>query len=178
MGMKIAIVAATLAALPAFSAIPEPDGLAPRLRATANEEPAFMLTGNGVYIYVCRATAFDPNVYAWYFLAPDATLYEGSRSAGRFATVGIYEALNDRTSVSGVVRATQAAGAGNLPWVLIRARPNGESSGLFQGVTSIQRVNTSGGAPPNAGCSLDTLGEEARVTYNADYYFYRKRGTS
>jgi hypothetical protein len=178
MGLRIAILAAALASLPALSAIPEPSGIAPRLRASADEEAAFRLSGNGVYIYVCRPTAFDPDVYAWYFLAPDATLYDGSRSAGRFATVGIYESLDDRTSVSGVVRATQPAGAGNLPWALIRARPNGESSGLFQGVTSIQRVNTSGGAPPRGGCSLDTLGEEARVTYNADYYFYRKRGTS
>ena len=178
MGMRIAILAAAIASLPALSAIPEPAGLNPRLRASANEEPAFMLSGNGVYVYVCRPTAFDPKVYAWSFLAPDATLYEGSRSAGRLATAGIYESLDDRTSVSGVVRATQPAGAGNLPWAMIRARPADETSGLFQGVTSIQRVNTSGGAPPNGGCGSDTMGEESRVTYNADYYFYRKRGAS
>jgi hypothetical protein len=39
-------------------------------------------------------------------------------------------------------------------------------------VTYIQRVNTVGGlAPEYAG---DYVGEEVRVPYAADYYFYRK----
>ena len=47
--------------------------------------------------------------------------------------------------------------------------------GLFAGVTSFQRVNTNGGAPPRAGCDADHGGAEARQNFTADYYFYRKR---
>jgi uncharacterized protein DUF3455 len=174
---SVFLIAALLSA-PALGAISEPSGLTPRLRAPATEAPAFVLAGSGVYVYECKATVEDPNVFAWYFVAPDATLYDGSRNAGRHATVGLYEAASDRTSVSGVVRATQGAGAGNLPWALLRARPVGEVDGLFQGVTSIQRVNTSGGAPPATGCDSSTAGNEFRSAYNADYYFYKPRGAS
>ena len=45
---------------------------------------------------------------------------------------------------------------------------------MFAGVTSIQRVNTDGGAAPTRGCGPDNVGAEARVAYRADYYFYKR----
>jgi len=176
MGNRLLLLAAALAALPA-AAITEPGGIAASLRVPASEAPAFVLNGNGVYIYQCRQALSDPNTYVWAFVVPDATLYDGSRSVARHATIGLYESLSDRTSVSGVVRSSQPAGGANLPWVLIRAQPIGES-GLFANVSSIQRVNTTGGAAPSSGCGPDNVGEEARVAYQADYYFYKRAGTS
>jgi hypothetical protein len=175
MGNRTLLLAAALAALPA--AIAEPGGIAASLRVPANEAPAFVLNGNGVYIYQCRQAISDPDTYVWAFVVPDATLYDGSRSVARHATIGLFESLSDRTSVSGVVRSSQPAGGANLPWVLIRAQPIGES-GLFANVSSIQRVNTTGGAAPSGGCGADNVGEEARVAYQADYYFYKRAGTS
>ena len=177
MGNRSLFLAAALAALPAAAAIAEPDGIAASLRAPASEAPAFVLNGNGSYIYQCRQALSDPNTYVWAFVVPDATLYDGPRSVARHATVGLYESLSDRTSVSGVVRSSQPAGGANLPWVLIRAQPIGES-GLFANVSSIQRVNTTGGAAPSRGCAADNVGEESRVAYRADYYFYKRAGTS
>lgn len=173
----VTLAAAALLALPALAAIPEPAGLSPRMRASLDEEPAFMLSGNGVNVYECRPGLSEPNAYLWSFVAPDATLYEGSRTAARSTSPNLLESASDRSSVSGIVRATQPGGANNLPWTLMRARPLGES-GLFAGVTSIQRVNTSGGIAPGNGCGADTVGSEARVAYSADYYFYKRRGTS
>ena len=101
MGNRSLLLAAALAfALPA-AAIPEPSGLALGLRAPDNETPAFVLTGNGVYIYQCRPSALDANLYEWGFVVPDATLYEGTRSVARHATVGLYESISDRSSISG-----------------------------------------------------------------------------
>jgi len=171
------LAAAALAAMPAAAAIAEPDGISASLRAPASEAPAFVLNGNGVYIYQCRQAVSDPNMYVWAFVVPDATLYEGTRSVARHATIGLYESLSDRTSVSGVVRSSQPAGGTNLPWVLIRAQPIGES-GLFANVSSIQRVHTTGGAAPSGGCGADNVGEEARVAYQAEYYFYKRAGAS
>ncbi len=175
MGNRSLLVAVGLAlALPA-SALTEPAGLAAPLRVSATEAPAFMLSGDGVYVYQCRASLTMANAYEWGFIVPDATLYEGSRSVARHSTVGIYEAISDRSSVSGIVRGTQPAGVTNLPWVLIRAQPLSDS-GIFAGVTSIQRVNTRGGAAPTTGCGADTEGTESRVAYKADYYFYKRVG--
>ena len=144
---SLLLAAALLVSLPA-AAIPEPAGLALGLRAPANEAPAFVLAGNGVYIYQCRQSALDPN---------------------------LYESMSDRSSTSGVVRGSQAAGTANLPWVSMRAQPLSES-GMFAGVTTIQRVNTNGGAAPGGGCGPDNIGAEARVAFRADYYFYKQRG--
>ena len=58
----------------------------------------------------------------------------------------------------------------DIPWLLIRALSS-EGPGPFGQVTYIQRVNTSGGvAPTQAG---NTVGDEARVPYTTEYYFYR-----
>ena len=164
-----------LAAAPALAAIAEPSGLAAAIRASADEEPSFMLSANGVHIYECKLTPAG-NAYAWFFTAPDATLYEGSRSVGTHKTVNLWESTSDRSSVSGVVRSTQAAGANNLPWALYRAQAPA-ASGMFAGVTSIQRVNTAGGAAPSGGCGAANAGAESRVNFTADYYFYKRRGT-
>jgi hypothetical protein len=166
-----------LLALPTAAALVQPAGLNPRLRAAADEEAAFVLAGSGVHIYECQQSMANPNAFTWSFVAPDATLYDGTRSAATLTTPNHVESLDDRTSVSGFVRMTQPAGSANLPWTLMQARAIGDS-GLFAGVTSIQRVNTRGGSAPAGGCSYDNIGEEARVAYSADYYFYRKRGTS
>jgi hypothetical protein len=177
-GLKnLTLAAAAVLALPAVAAIPPPAGLAPALRVSADEEPAFMLSGNGVQVYECRLGLAEPNTYVWAFVAPEATLYEGSRTAARMASPNLVESASDRSSVSGFVRSMQPAGGNNLPWTVMRARPIGED-GQFAGVTSIQRVNTSGGMAPMGGCNADNVGAEARAAYSADYYFYKRRGAS
>jgi hypothetical protein len=168
---------AALAAMPAFSAIPEPSGLGRALRASADEEPAFVLSARGTNLFQCKARVDAPDAYAWYFVAPEATLYEGARVAGSHRAVGQFESDGDRTSVFGVIRATQPGGADSLPWVAMRAVPAGDS-GMFAGVTTIQRVNTAGGVAPAEGCTAPNAGNEARVNFTADYYFYKRRGTT
>lgn len=183
MRLHLALLAAALVGLPSFAAIPEPAGLTAQMRAGANEEPAFMLSGSGVHIYQCRVTANNAttnsaeNTFAWSFVAPDATLSDGERTTARLTSPNLIESSSDRGSVSGLVRSSQQAGNNNLPWTLMRAQPIGDA-GLFTGVTSIQRVNTNGGMAPATGCGADTVGSEARVAYSADYYFYKRRGAS
>jgi hypothetical protein len=164
-----------LVALPVLAAIGEPGGLNPRLRASADEAPAFMLSGKGEQIFECRPRVADPNAFDWVFVGPDATLYEGAGSVGRLTTANVWESSSDRTSVSGFVRATQPGGANNIPWAMLRAWPSGDS-GRFAGVTSIQRVNTSGGVAPATGCDASHAGGETRVPFSADYYFYKRAG--
>ena len=178
MGSRFAIsvlAAALAAATLATAAVPEPQGVPPRLRPSANEVASLRLTGSGVMIYQCRATLTNPNAYAWYYVAPDATLYDGGHEVARMTSPNLIEGLSDPSSLSGVVRASQAA-TGGLPWTLAQAIPMGDS-GIFAGVTSFQRLNTRGGMPPATGCSSDNVGEESRIAFDADYYFYRKRGS-
>lgn len=168
--MRLLALCLAAAAVPAF-AIPEPSGASPRIRVGPNEEAAFMLSAEGVHVFECKP---DAGGHRWTFVAPDVTLYEGGRSAATQTIPNQFDATTDRSSVSATVRSTQAAGADSLPWALLRATPGGDA-GLFAGVTSIQRVNTSGGAAPVAGCGENSAGSEVRVPLTADFYFYRRR---
>jgi hypothetical protein len=168
------ILLACALALPAAAAIPEPSGLARTMRVLPGEEPAFALTADGVQVYQCQQVPGDAAAYAWFLVAPDATLYDGPASVARMASPRHWESLYDLSSVSGIPLRLQSAGAENLPWELMRAVPVG-TSGIFAGVSSIQRVNTRGGAPPRDGCDATHLGDEARVAFSADYYFYKPR---
>ena len=161
-------------ALPALAAITEPSGLSEKLRPSANEQVAFVLNAEGVQIYACNPSANDPNAYAWAFVAPEATLAEGGASIGRHSAGPMWESSSDRSSVRGAVRERQDGGAGNIPWLLLGAIPAG-TDGKFAAVTSIQRVATRGGVAPTETCDATKVGQEVRVPYTADYYFYKRK---
>jgi hypothetical protein len=172
----ILVLALAAVSLPATSAIAPP--AVPRsLQAAPDVEAAFMLSGSGVHVFECKVNGLVADAYGWSFTAPDATLYEGgSRSVGIHNVPNLWESSTDRSSVSGIINATQGAGANNLPWARLRALPL-SVDGMFAGVTSIQRVNTSGGVAPAGGCGADNVGAEARIGFRADYYFYKRRGS-
>lgn len=167
----LALFAASVA-VPAFAAIAEPDGIAPPLRVPPGEAPAFVLSGNGVQVYQCQQVPADPNAYAWFLVAPDATLSDGTGTVARLASPYHWNSLQDLSGVSTVPLRMQSAGAANLPWELLHAVPDG-GPGMFAGVTSIQRVNTHGGVPPAGGCDEAHVGDETRAAFTADYYFYK-----
>jgi hypothetical protein len=171
----LSLLAFTALAVPAMAAIAPPAGLASNLLPAAGEVPAFRLAASGVQIYECRESLTQPGTYRWTFVNPDATLNDPASGAdvATLRAIDTWNALNDLSSVSAVLRATQAAGANDLPWAYMRAIP-ASPDGMFAGVTSIQRVNTRGGAAPRDGCTVDTAGAEARVPFTADYYFYKR----
>src|ERR1700687_1436130 len=173
---QFALTALVLIALPAPAAIVEPSGITGTVRVAADEEPAFMLRGEGVQIFECRPLVSDPTRFKWDLASPDATLYEEGRSVGRLTAANIWEAALDRSTAIGSPRSRQDGGRNNLPWVLYRADSSGDT-GLFAAVTSIQRVNTRGGVAPESGCDDLHVGDEVRVNFSADYYFYRRRAS-
>ena len=120
----------------------------------------------GVQVYRWNGTEL---VSSW---RREAVLFADAGGSGK---VGIHYAGPTWESVSGskvvgrvLERCTPDADA--IPWLLLEA-VSSEGPGIFNGVTFIQRVNTSAGnAPADPG---STIGEEARVDYTAEYLFYR-----
>lgn len=171
--MKRIVLAPLLAAaLPAAAAISPPSGLGRGMAAPPNVEPAFALSASGVQIYQCSNLG---DGWGWTYVAPDVTLYEGTRSIGEHKRPDLWESTSDRSSVTAVPRVNQGAGAGNLPWQLMRAAPL-NPTGMFANVTYVQRVNTQGGLPSPTGCGPGLEGTENRVPFRADYYFYKPVG--
>lgn len=165
------VVCCALAATPALV---EPPRLAPALRVPPDEEPALLLAGAGINLFQCKQRELEPGAYAWFFIAPDATLFDEGRPVATHTAAYRWDALGDRSTVTGVIRAIQSVGPHDLPWALFRATP-AEQSGMFAGVTSVLRANTSGGVPDAASCDESHTGEDTRAPFSADYYFYKRR---
>jgi hypothetical protein len=172
--LRRAMLGATLALLAFVSpaaAEPGNDNRAPDLGDSQNlaveegHKVAFHTYAEGVQIW--RWDGFS-----WVFLKPEAVLYADDGNG----IVGIHYAGPTWESPSGsfVVGALldkDTPDSSAIPWLLLKGAHSG-GPGIFDGITFIQRVNTVGGiAPEEPG---ESVGEEARVPYAADYYFYRE----
>jgi len=145
-----------------------PDALRPGFEETLTQ----IVPAKGVQIYECRAKKDAGGAYEWAFVGPEADLY-GVRGAavGRHYGGPHWEAA-DGSKVVGTLKArADAPLPGAIPWLLLNAKSVGPE-GAFSKVTSIQRLNTVGGAAPKDGCTPATAGKPARVPYTADYHFF------
>jgi len=133
--------------------------------------------GNKVsfHTYAIGVQIYRWNGSAWVFDAPAANLYA---DAGFNGKVGFHYGGPRWESNSGsVVQAARVQGTGCTPeasaiaWLLLKT-VSAEGPGIFNNVTFIQRVNTTGGLTPTEPGT--TVGEEKRVPYTAEYYFYRR----
>ena len=172
--MKNSFALATLLAtsLPALAAdLAEPAGISPQLRPEG-EKPAFVLQAAGVQIYTCKASP-DGYEHKWTFVAPEAALAENGTVVGHHGAGPVWESMSDGSATKGVVKQRQDGGAGNIPWLWLTATSNGKP-GRFAEVTSVLRVATKGGTEPAGGCDATHVGQEVKVPYIADYYFYKR----
>ena len=164
-----AAFALALAACATNPPAPLPAALGP----AAGETLLTTLAARGVQIYECRAAASAGA--EWTFVAPEADLLDatgqviGSHGAGPF-----WQARDGSRVIGTVKQHFDAPAAGTIPWLLLTTRASGPA-GSFSRVSSIQRVNTRGGAAPASGCRPDAIGSTARVPYTADYHLYAAR---
>ena len=143
-----------------------------KLKPGANESLAMIVPAKGVQIYECRARKDQVGGYEWAFVAPEADLFDaGGNRIGRHYAGPHWESTDGSKVLGTVKERADAPAADAIPWLLLTAKSVG-SAGSFSKVTSIQRVNTAGGAAPKAGCSQAAAGTLARINYTADYYFF------
>ena len=130
----------------------------------------------GFQSYIATVSATDPTKLVWSFTGPQALLFDADGNV-----VGIHYAYAGPTrpgweSESGslVVCARNVppvtVDPTAIPWLLLDSVQSA-GPGIFDGTSHIQRVNTTGGLPPAT--APTKLGEEVRVPYTAEYYFYR-----
>jgi len=142
------------------------------IKTSSNEVLLFSAKATGVQIYECQAKKDDSTRYEWSFKAPEADLFDAKGGkVGRHYAGPTWEASDGSKVVGEVKGHSPAADANAIPWLLLSARQH-EGNGIFSHVTSIQRVETSGGKAPAEGCDQSSLGNEVRVPYTAVYYFY------
>lgn len=125
-------------------------------------------------VYAIGVQIYRWNGTSWDFVAPEANLYA---DAGYHGKIGIHyagphwESNNGSRVLAARVPDTGCTpDASAIPWLLLK-KVYTEGPGIFSKTTYIQRVNTAGGLKPTAPGTY--VGEEKRVPYTAEYYFYR-----
>lgn len=144
-----------------------PTPLCDSIRVDAGHEVAFHTYAVGVQVYRWNGTA-------WVFVEPVASLFADKGYRGQVGTHYAGPTWESNSGSKVIGRRVAGTGctpdAGAIPWLKLEAVTT-DGPGIFNGVTFIQRVNTTGGNAPAAPGT--TVGEEARIPYTAEYYFYR-----
>jgi hypothetical protein len=169
--VKRAFLTVAAAGLAACSSTPPvPESLAPG----ADQVLAMTVPARGVQVYACRVRP-DGKGHAWAFVAPEAKLLDADgRPIGSHGAGPTWQAADGSRVVGSVKARADAPAAGTIPWLLLATESNGPD-GAFSRVTSIQRVNTAGGAAPTTTCNDGLLGRTVRVPYTADYRLFTPR---
>ena len=182
----ISAIAAALALLAGANPVRADDNRAPDLPdiaigagipVPAGNKVHFQVYAEGVQIYTATISPTDPTKLVWTFTGPEAVLFDfdGNVVGIHYAYAGPTRPAWETSSGSLVVGARQAGVTVDptaIPWLRLGAvQSNGP--GILDGTTYIQRVNTVGGLAPSA--APTQAGEEARVPYTTEYYFYREK---
>jgi hypothetical protein len=145
------------------------------LKPSASESVAMVVAAKGVQIYECRTAKNQADAYEWAFVAPEAELFDSSGKRIGTHYAGPQWEATDGSKIVGTVKArADAPQLDAIPWLLLTAKSVG-AQGALSKITSVQRVNTVGGAAPQGGCSQSAVGTVVRVPYTADYYFLTEK---
>ena len=125
------------------------------------------------HVYAEGVQIYSWNGSAWVFLAPEAILYDADGNGVGIHYAGPTWESNSGSKVIGArIGIAPSPNTNSIPMLLLEAKTP-EGPGIFARTTYIQRVNTVGGVAAAAAGS--TIGEEARVPYTAEYFFYRQQ---
>jgi Protein of unknown function (DUF3455) len=144
-----------------------------QLRPPAGEQLVFTAHARGFQIYRWQNGADGKD--AWVLKAPQADLLDDNSTVIGTHFAGPSWKLNDGSMVVGRFAAkADSPDRAAIPWLLLSVTQR-EGNGVLSQATSIQRIHTRGGQPPWA--TGKTAGEEVKVSYSADYYFYAPADT-
>ena len=171
MNMLIRLVAAIGILLAAQGQAPVRPEVSESLKAPAGEEVILAAHATGTQIYVCRQG--EDQKFAWVFKAPEAELTDATGKKIVHHSAGpTWKHIGGSEVKAKVVAKQDAPKPEAIPWLLLSAASH-SGEGIFSRVTSIQRIHTEGGMPPEAKyCDSSTAGKEVGTVYAADYYFY------
>lgn len=153
--------------------------------------PFFVAHAVGTQGFMCVVIN---GAYKWQTFGPQATLFDGDgrQVATHFLSPQPFDQVlsptwqhsRDTSAVWGAVLKMSSdanyVAPDAIPWLLLEATvvSDGPDGGdKLTATRRIQRLNTLEGKAPATGCSIpDNIGKRALVPYEADYYFYKKKG--
>jgi hypothetical protein len=133
------------------------------------------LEARGVQIY--KAVEAKPGKLEWALEAPLADLfYDKGLKAGCHYEGPSWEAADGSKVVRDKTEEVKAAPAPDpkkdVPWLLVKVKPEAGKAGAFSPVVFVQRLQTAGGTPPPG--APKRAGTKVGVAYTAVYALYAK----
>lgn len=164
----LACVAASLVSACAAGSVAAGSAVADALRPADAEQLELRAFASGVQIYECAEGSSGPR---WALSDARAELEdENGRRIGRHYGGFTWEATDGSKVVARTVASVDAAG-GAVPLLLLASRFH-HGEGVLSRVSSIQRLQTTGGRAPQEPCRAQALGRRIESPYTAVYYFY------
>lgn len=135
--------------------------------AAKGETTVLQAHAEGAQIYECKADSGGK--LAWAFREPIAALFKDGKTIGRHYGGPTWE--SDGSAIVGKA-AGQAPGASatDIAWLKLEVTDQ-RGDGPLKDVTTVQRINTKGGAAKGA---CEKAGDLHSEPYSADYVFLRK----
>ncbi|MGN6457090.1 MAG: DUF3455 domain-containing protein [Achromobacter mucicolens] len=170
-GLFTAALLAACGMLQAPAMAASQDALPAAVQVPAGHTVAWETGGTGEITYECRAKADAKDQMEWVFAGPKAVLKDrqGKQVGTYYGPPATWEAA-DGSKLTGTQVAVAPAGAGNLPYQLVKANP-AMGAGAMTGVAYIQRTALKGGVAPQKPCTQ--AGQRSQVSYQADYIFWK-----
>lgn len=121
----------------------------------------------GAQVYECKPNA--EGALAWQFREPIATLMRDGKTIGRHYAGPTWE-IEASAVVGKPTARAPGASARDIPWLKLTVTAK-HGDGPLMDVTTVQRINTTGGVLDGA---CNKLGEIVAEPYAADYRFLKK----
>lgn len=124
--------------------------------------------GVGAQVYECKAGS--DGKLAWSFREPIAALIDSGKTVGRHYGGPTWEDVDGSKVVAKSAGNAPGASADDIPWLKLEVTKH-SGRGVLSKVTTIQRLNTQGGALKGA---CDKAADFKSVAYTATYVFLQK----
>lgn len=135
--------------------------------AAPGASPVATFHAEGAQIYECKAGS--DGKLGWAFREPIATLLLDGKTVGRHYAGPTWEDADGSAVIGKVVGNAPGATANDVAWLKLDVVGR-RGSGQLSNVTTVQRINTHGGAAKGA---CDQAGAFLSVPYSADYAFLK-----
>ena len=122
----------------------------------------------GAQVYECKAGA--DGKLAWAFREPIATLLLDGKTVGRHYAGPNWEHMDGSAVVGKATGRAPGATPKDIPWLKLEVTDR-RGNGVLSGVTTVQRINTSGGVAEGP---CDKARTFLSASYATDYVFLRK----
>jgi hypothetical protein len=140
----------------------------PETIKASGETAVMTVYAEGAQVYECKTDQAGKLV--WTFREPVATLIQDGKTIGRHYA-GPHWELADGSTIQGKVSGrAPGASAEDIPWLKLEVSAR-KGQGQLADITTVQRINTKGGALEGA---CNKAGAFKSVAYSTDYVFLKK----